>query len=137
MLLVACANLANLLLARAQARAREFAVRLSLGASRARLIRQLIVESLLLAAGGGIAGIALAFWISQTLLAFLNASRSAAYALHLAPDARVLVFSILLSFATAILFGLAPAWHATQPASRGPSRVLLRRSLVVIQMQYR
>ena len=144
-LLVACANLANLLLARAQARSREFAVRLSIGASRARLIRQLLVESLLLAAGGGIAAIALSFWINRNLLAFLNTGRSTATALHVAPDTRVLVFSILLSFAAAILFGLLPAWQATQPdllsglksepgVSGSPSRALLRRSLVVIQI---
>jgi predicted permease len=144
-LLVACANLANLLLARAQARAKEFAVRLSIGASRARLIRQLLVESLLLAACGGVAGVALALWINRTLVAFMNTGRSASMAIHAAPDARVLAFSILLSFATAILFGLVPAWQATQPdllpglkqestASGPDSRVLLRRSLVVIQI---
>jgi predicted permease len=144
-LLVACANLANLLLARAQSRAREFAVRLSIGASRARLIRQLLVESLLLAIGGGIAGVALSLWINSTLVAFMNTGRSATMAIHVAPDARVLAFSILLSFATAILFGLLPAWQATQPnllpglkqesAASGPaSRVMLRRSLVVIQI---
>jgi predicted permease len=144
-LLVACANLANLLLARAQSRAKEFAVRLSIGASRARLIRQLLVESLLLALGGGVAGVALSLWINRTLVAFLNTGRSASMAIHAAPDARVLAFSILLSFVTAILFGLVPAWQATQPdllpglkqestASGPESRVLLRRSLVVIQI---
>jgi predicted permease len=144
-LLVACANLANLLLARAQARAREFAVRLSLGAPRARLVRQLLVESLLLATGGGFAGVALAFWIDSILIDFLNAGRSAASAFHVAPDAHVLAFSILLTFTTAILVGLVPAWRATRPdlapglkqdsAAASPvSRVLLRRSLVVIQI---
>jgi len=144
-LLVTCANLANLLLARAQARAQEFAVRLSIGASRARLIRQLLVESLLLAIGGGIAGVMLALWINSTLLAFMNTGRSASMAIHVAPDARVLAFSILLSCATAILFGLLPAWQATHPtllpglkqdsaASGYTSRVMLRRSLVVIQI---
>jgi predicted permease len=144
-LLVACANLANLLLARAQARAKEFAVRLSIGASRARLIRQLLVESLLLAIGGGVAGVMLSLWINSTLVAFMNTGRSASMAIHVAPDARVLAFSILLSFATAILFGLLPAWQATQPsllpglkqdsaASGFTSRVMVRRSLVVIQI---
>jgi predicted permease len=143
-LLVACANLANLLLARAQARAKEFAVRLSIGASRARLIRQLLVESLLLALGGGVAGVALSVWINRTLVAFMNTGRSASMAIHAAPDARVLAFSILLSVVTAILFGLLPAWQATQPdllpglkqesKASGQSRVLLRRSLVVIQI---
>jgi predicted permease len=144
-LLVACANLANLLLARAQSRAKEFAVRLSIGASRARLIRQLLVESLLLALGGGVAGVALSLWINRTLVAFMNTGRSASMLIHAAPDARVLAFSIFLSFATAILFGMLPAWQATQPdllpglkqestASGPESRVLLRRSLVVIQI---
>ena len=144
-LLVACANLANLLLARSQARAQEFAVRLSIGASRARLIRQLLVESLILALGGGATGIALAFWISRSLIAFLNANRSSVYAIHLEPDVRVLAFAIVLSLATAILFGWAPAWQATQPdllpglkqepGASGPvRRVLLRRSLVVLQI---
>jgi predicted permease len=144
-LLVACANLANLLLARAQSRAKEFAVRLSIGASRARLIRQLLVESLLLATGGGIAGVALSLWINSTLVAFMNTGRSASMAIHVAPDGRVLAFSILLSFVTAILFGLVPAWQASRPdllpglkqesAANGvASRVLLRRSLVVIQI---
>jgi predicted permease len=144
-LLVASANLANLLLARAQARAQEFAVRLSIGASRGRLIRQLLVESLLLALGGGAAGIALAFWISRSLIAFLNANRSSLYALHLEPDARVLAFAIVLSLVTAILFGWAPALQATrpdllpglkrEPGASGPvRRLLLRRSLVVVQI---
>jgi predicted permease len=144
-LLVACANLANLLLARAQARAKEFAVRLSIGASRARLIRQLLMESLLLAVGGGLAGVMLALWINSTLVAFMNTGQSASMAIHVAPDARVLAFSILLSFATAILFGLLPAWQAAQPsllpglkqdsaASGFTSRVVIRRSLVVIQI---
>ncbi len=144
-LLVACANLANLLLARAQSRTKEFAVRLSIGASRARLIRQLLVESLLLAIGGGAAGVMLALWINTTLVAFMNTGRSASTAIHVAPDGRVLAFSMLLSFATAILFGLVPAWQATRPdllpglkhesAAKGTaSRVLLRRSLVVIQI---
>jgi predicted permease len=144
-LLVACANLANLLLARAQARTREFAVRLSLGASRATLIRQLLVESLLLAAGGGITGIALSYWITRSLLAFLNTGRSAVSALQVTPDGHVLAFSILLSLATAVLFGFVPARQATRPdllpglkqdsSATGPlNRVLWRRTLVVIQI---
>jgi predicted permease len=143
-LVVACANLANLLLARAQARAGEFAVRLSLGASRARLIRQLLVETLVLAIGGGIAGVALSNLIANTLVAFLNTGRSVASALHVTPDAHVLVFSVLLIFATAIITGLVPAWQATQPdivaglkqpaGSGPPGRALVRRGLVVTQI---
>jgi predicted permease len=144
-LIAACVNLANLLLARAQARGREFALRLALGASRARLIRQLLCESLLLAACGGSAGVVLSFWIGRTLLAFLNTGRPVAEAIHVAADARVLVFSVLLTLATAILFGLVPAWQASRPelvpalkresGGGGPgSRILLRRALVVMQI---
>lgn len=144
-LLVACANLANLLFARAQTRAKEFAVRMSVGASRARLIRQLLIESLVLAACGGLTGITVSFWIGRTLVSFLNAGRSAVSALRVTPDLSVLAFSITLSFATAILFGLVPAWQTTRPdllpglkqehTGQGRlSRVLLRRSLVVLQI---
>lgn len=144
-LLAACANLANLLLARSQARAKEFAVRLSIGASRGRLMRQLLVESLLLALGGGVAGIGLAFWIGESLIAFLNSNRSPIYALHLTPDGRVLGFAILLSFFTAVLFGCTPAWQATrpdlvpglqkEPGMGGPAgRIIVRRGLVVVQI---
>ena len=144
-LLVACANLANLLLARTQARAREFGVRLSLGASRARLMRQLLVETAVLAIAGGIGGVALSFWISDTLLAFLNAGRPATSAVQVAADARVLAFSVLLTGATAILCGLAPAWQATRSdlvsrleGERAPSepggRARLPRALVVVQV---
>lgn len=143
-LLIACANLANLLLARAQTRAKEIAVRMSIGASRARLVRQLLMESLVLAAGGGISGIALSFWVTSTLVAFLNSGRSSVSALEVIPDVRVLAFSIALSFATALLFGLVPAWQATRPGllpalkldgagSGNLGRLLLRRSLVVMQ----
>jgi len=144
-LLIACANLANLLLARAQARAKEFEVRASIGASRARLMRQLLMESLLLAASGGAAGIALSFWINRTLLAFLNAGKSSWTALRVTPDLTVLSFSMALVFATAILFGLFPAWQsATLGVSASMqlnlvgsgrlSRLLLRRALVIVQI---
>ncbi len=144
-LLIACANLANLLIARAQMRVKEFSVRLSIGASRARLIQQLLIEALVLAACGGIAGLALSFWIARTLLAFLNAGRSAVSAMQVTPDAKVFAFSMALSFATAILFGLIPAWQATRPellpglkdeaagGGRG-CRAVLRKALVVMQI---
>jgi predicted permease len=112
-LLVACANLANLLLARAQARAKEFGVRVSIGASRGRLIRQLLVESLVLAFGGGAIGIVLSLWIDKMLLSILNTGRSAVSALHVAPDWNVVAFSVALCFATTIIFGLVPAWLTT------------------------
>ncbi len=137
-LLIACANLANLLLARAQARAKEFEVRASIGASSARLVRQLLMESMLLAALGGAAGIALSFWISRTLLALFNAGKSAWTAWTVTPDLTVLGFSIALIFATAILFGLFPAWQASRlSVSAGTgrlSRLVLRRILVIVQV---
>ncbi len=114
-LLIACANLANLLLARANARAKEFAVRLSLGASRSRLVRQLMVESLAIAGCGGLLGIMLAFWIIQSLLAYLNTGRSSGSFFTVAPDSLVICFSIVLPLLTAALFGLVPAWQSAKP----------------------
>jgi predicted permease len=144
-LLVACANLANLLLARAQARAKEFGVRVSIGASRGRLIRQLFIESLALAVGGGVLGILLSFWINETLLSLLNTGRPAVSAIHVSLDSSVLAFSIGLCFATTMIFGLVPAWLATgadpltslrYEVARGGrvSRALVRRALVVMQI---
>ena len=143
-LLVACANLANLLLARAQARAGELGVRLSLGASRARLARQLLVETAVLAIIGGLGGFALSFRIGDTLVGILNAGRSAASTLHVTPDDHVLAFSALLTLATAVLCGVAPAWQATrpelfalvkrEPAAGGSRRRVLSRTLVVVQI---
>lgn len=144
-LLAACANLASLLLARASARNKEFAVRISLGGSRARLIRQLMMESLLLASAGGICGFALSFWINSTLLRYLNTGVLSARALSVSPDNAVLTFTIALSLATALLFGLAPAWHATRvelvsglKEERGnsgrPTPVFFRKVLVVAQI---
>ncbi|HUD98758.1 MAG TPA: ABC transporter permease [Bryobacteraceae bacterium] len=112
-LLMACANAAGMLLARATARQREIAVRLSLGARRSRLIRQLLTESTLLAFMGGAAGVLLARWASAVLVAWLSSGRSPlVLALHL--DARILAFTLAVSALTGILFGLAPAWRATR-----------------------
>jgi len=142
-LLIACANVAGLLLARANFRAKEFAVRLSLGASRWRVVRQLMVESLVIAAGGGAAGLMLAYWIIHTLLAYLNTGRSMNDFLQASPDARVVGFSILLSLLTAVLFGLAPAWQAARPdvipelkgaATSQSGGLAMRKFLIVFQI---
>jgi predicted permease len=125
-LLIACANVASMLLARATARQQELAVRLAIGAGRWRLVRQLLVESLLLSFLGGVCGIAVAFWGSQTLLSFISRGR-AAINLDLHPDLRVLAFTALVSILTGILFGIAPALRATRldltPALKSKSRL--------------
>jgi predicted permease len=118
-LLIACANVASLLLSRATARQAELAVRLAIGAGRWRLVRQLLVESVMLAAVGGICGILLAFWGSEALLSFISRGR-AAIALNLRPDTYVLGFTAAVSVITGILFGIAPALRATR-IDLGPS----------------
>jgi len=144
-LLIACANLANLMLARASAREKEIAVRLALGASRGRLIRQLLSESLLLACAGAVLGVLLARMLSGVLVAMISTQSDTMF-LNLAPDYRVLGFTAGLAVLTCILFGLAPALRATKssPASamRASGRGLtadrerfgLRRILVIAQV---
>ena len=111
-LIVACANVANLLLERAMGRQKEIAVRLSVGAGRPRLIRQLLTESLLLSALGGILGILFALWAGPALLRLAGGSSSVA--LDLRPDPPILAFTAALALLTGIAFGLAPARRATR-----------------------
>ena len=143
-LLIACANIANLLLARAASRQREIAVRLSLGAGRVRLIRQMLTESLLLAAMGGMAGLAFAAWAGGLLLRMVSTGGQL-IPLRVAPDARVLAFTMLLSVMTGILFGLAPALRATRADLSAPlkdgraagltrTRSVLAKALIVSQV---
>ena len=117
-LLIACANVANLLIARAFMRQREIAVRLSLGATRRQLVRQLLTESLLLAFAGGALGVALAFAMTRALLAFVPIE-GAPLLLQPSPDARILTFTFVLTCLTGVVFGLLPALRASRPDTWG------------------
>jgi predicted permease len=144
-LLIACANVANLLLARAAARQKEIAVRLALGAGRGRLVRQLLTESVLLATVGGALGVLFAYWIKDGLLAVGDWGGAGMTALEPSLDLRVLGFAFALSLLTGLLFGTVPAWRATRvdltPAlkdsarsSSAASRSLFTRALVAAQV---
>jgi predicted permease len=112
-LLIACANLANLMLARAAAREREIAVRLAIGASRRRIVRQLLSESLIIAVAGAAAGLLAAIWFSQALVAFLNSDTSRLF-VDLSLNGRVFAFTTAVAAASALIFGLIPAIRATR-----------------------
>jgi predicted permease len=141
LLVIACANVANLLLARADARQREIAVRLAIGAGRWALLRQLVTESLVLSITGGAIGVLISWWIATALLA-----GSTDLPIGPAPDPRVLAFTLGLSILTGLLFGLVPAWQATSPqlaltlkdqagsSSSHRGHVRLRKALVVSQV---
>ncbi len=144
-LLIACANVANLLIARAFARQKEIAVRLSIGASRMRLVRQLLIESLVLSFAGGLAGIVLAVAMTRGLIALVPAEGNPLL-IRPEPDVRILLFTLGLTFLTSLIFGLVPALRASRPdvwttlkdavgsiAGKGGS-LLLRKGLVTAQV---
>jgi predicted permease len=143
-LLVACANVANMTLARSVARRREIAVRLALGAGRWRITRQLLTESVMLSLAGGALGLLTAFWMTDAITAFFP-SLAFNISLSVAPDARALVFTLAVSLLTGVVFGLAPALEASRPdlvpVLKGESqregrarRFSLRNALVVAQV---
>jgi predicted permease len=148
-LLLTCANLANLMLARSTARGREIAVRLAIGATRRRLIAQLVTESALIVALGALAGALLGGWIGRTLVTFLNqGSLPVRIVVNVATDWRVFTLTIVVASFVCLVFGLGPAFKATrrhpvtamQPGDRstsdGHDAVSLRRGLVVVQIAF-
>jgi predicted permease len=143
-LLIACANLANLLLVRGSARKKEIAIRLAMGATRPRIIAQLLIESLSLSAFGALAGLALAYWADKGLMAAYLPSDSG-LRISTTPDLRILLFTLAVTVATGIFFGLIPALQTTKPnvattlkdeaaAVVGGGHGALRKSLVIAQV---
>jgi macrolide transport system ATP-binding/permease protein len=145
-LLIACANVANLMLARAAARRKEIGIRLALGANRARLIRQLLTESLLLAVVGGGLGLLVAVWVTKLMQGFVPILQYTIVKDFFSLDFRALWFALVVSLATGLIFGLAPAWHSSNPAlvpvlkglpeehKRSWGKLSLRNALVVAQV---
>ena len=151
-LLIACANVANLLLARGTARSQELGIRVSLGASRARVVRQLLTESMLIAIVGGVLGSVLAFWSFQLLMAIALPGAvppelpAFVWALDVSPDVRVISFAMIVTLGTGFLFGLTPALYASKPdltavtkqeaagAGKSPRGGRLRGALVGVQI---
>jgi predicted permease len=144
-LLIACANIANLLLARATGRQKEIAVRLAMGATRGRIVVQLLIETLSLSALGGVLGLALAFWGDKALMAMYLPSESNELNISSAPDFRILLFTLAVTVVTGVIFGLAPALQSTRPdvgrtlkdqagAVVGGGHGRLRNALVVTQV---
>jgi predicted permease len=142
-LLVACANLAGLLLARAMDRRKEIAIRLAMGANRWRIIRQLLTESIVLSVTGGLVGVLLALWMINLLLS-LRPPLDFPLTVDISLDWRVMIFTFLISLATGVVFGLAPALQSTKlalvpvlkdtTAQAGYRRSRLRSSLVIVQL---
>ena len=144
-LLIACTNVASLLLARAAARQREIAIRSALGAGRWRMVRQLFVESVILAIAGGAVGLFFSVWLTRGLVRFLPYDR-ASLGLSAAPDARVLLFTTAVTLATAVLFGLVPALRGSRVGTAatlkdeagsvtgGQGHVRLRKVFVALQV---
>jgi putative ABC transport system permease protein len=140
LLLVACANVANLILARGAARVREFAVRQALGAGRGRLIRQMLAESLILATAGGAIGLVLAYWTLRAIAALRPIDVSGAD--HIALDWRVAAIALGLSLLAALVAGVTPAWQLSRPSaaallrqgSSSPSARGVRAALVVVEV---
>jgi putative ABC transport system permease protein len=153
-LLIACANVANLLLARATGRQREIAVRTAFGAPRLRIVRQLLTESLLIALGGGALGVVLALSVIRLCTAAIPPQRLTPYFVELSLDGQVLLFTLAVSLGTGLLFGLAPAlsgtrtgrlWDTLRQGGRaaggsgsggagGPHGVRLRGALVIVEI---
>lgn len=143
-LLIACANVANLMLARAAGRRKEIGIRLALGANRARLVRQLLTESMLLSIAGGGLGLLLAFWVTDLMEGFIPVLQYNVVNNFFALDSRALVFTLIVSLGTGIVFGLAPALQSSNPdvvpvlkgeaeaARRGKRRGLGLRNLLVV-----